>query len=474
MKTVVSLSFRRPILGKYPTLTTYFILAFIILLSLPVSAKCVPQANSSENIPDTLVIEMTKMKGFGPFPKDFGILQTMDPSSPWIKSVPNIKGIPDNLRGLMFGTFEADFMQYIYQIYYAGKISEWLFNSCKNSWRWEPDSSEFTKNEIKGSIAFAAGYDENNRLKVLVDRNNNYDLSDDEYYFIPDIKEGQHFFDRYSDSLLFEAAYEYYDGHDIRKNKTWIYVDYSPEMLMPNRKSSSIALTVNHAEYYQGEFVLENKRYSIALISGGRPVVREYYKILIAEKGKDFTKGEFSDELGTEKGGLLRIGDNYYRLAKASIDGSHVTLIRDNFLSSTEGNQKGLKAFNFTAKTIDGQEVKFSDMRGKYVLIDFWGTWCSPCREEIKTLKTIYKTYKNKNLVMIGIANDNINNLKTFVDKQEIGWPQIAQDKDKNILRLYNVMSYPTIYLIDPEGRIIAKNLQDPDLLQKLKEIFPD
>ncbi|MDP4197801.1 MAG: TlpA disulfide reductase family protein, partial [Bacteroidota bacterium] len=154
--------------------------------------------------------------------------------------------------------------------------------------------------------------------------------------------------------------------------------------------------------------------------------------------------------------------------------GSHVTLIRDNFLSSTEGNQKGLKAFNFTAKTINGQEVKFSDMRGKYVLIDFWGTWCSPCREEIKTLKTIYKTYKNKNLVMIGIANDNINNLKTFVDKQEIGWPQIAQDKDKNILKLYNVMGYPTIYLIDPEGRIIAKNLQDPDLMQKLKEIFPD
>lgn len=75
---------------------------------------------------------------------------------------------------------------------------------------------------------------------------------------------------------------------------------------------------------------------------------------------------------------------------------------------------------------------------------------------------------------MLGIANDDVKTLKSFVEKQELGWPQIAQDQDKSILKLYNVLGYPTTYLIDPEGRIVAKNLRGPDLIRKLKSIFPD
>ncbi|MGE5351427.1 MAG: hypothetical protein ACM3P0_05035, partial [Acidobacteriota bacterium] len=269
MKTTVSLSFFSPVFEKYSNSAAYFLLFLFTFLCLPSYAQLNSRANLSDQIPDTLTISMTKVKGFGPFPLGFGMLQTMDPSSPWIKSKPVIKGIPENLRSLMFGTFEADFLQYTYQNYYAGKITENQFNSCKNSWHWEPDSSEFTKKEIKGSIAVAAGYDENNRLKVLVDRNNNYDLSDDEFFIIPEIKKDQKLFGRYNDSLLVEAAYEYYDGRDVRKNKAWMYFDYGPEMYISDLKNSSVNLLINHAEHYLGEFALGNKSYSIALMSGG-------------------------------------------------------------------------------------------------------------------------------------------------------------------------------------------------------------
>lgn len=415
---------------------------------------------------------MSKMKGYGPFPLNFGMLQTMDPSSSWIKTRPEIKGIPSNLQNLMFSTFEVDFLQFTYQSYYAGKLPESRYNSCKNSWHWEPDSSEFTKKEIKGSVAVAAGYDENNRLRIFVDKNNNYDLSDDEYFTLPEIKEGQNFFKRYNDSLLFEAAYEYYDGHDVRENKAWMYIDYGPEMLMTNLKEFSVKLLINHAEYYLGEFALDNKNYSIALISEGRPVLRESYKILVGEKGKGFAEGNPDDERGTGNGGVIRIGGYHYRFLRAGLDGSKVTLVKETVLSTTEGNQKGLKAFNFTGQTIDGKDVNLGKMRGKYVLIDFWGTWCGPCREELKNLKTIYRIYKDKNFVILGIANDDTKTIKTVVDKEGLDWPQIAQDKDKSILKLYNVIGYPTTYLLDPEGTIIAKNLQGQDLMKKLEALL--
>lgn len=474
MKTNVSMPSFRSIFEKCSTFVTYFFLLLFTLFCLPVHAQVNLSANHSGQIPDTLIIKMTKIKGYGPFPLSFGMLQNMDPSNIWIRSKPEIKGIPENLRNLMSGTFEVDFLQYTYQSYYAGKISESLFASCRNSWHWEPDPAEFTKQEIKGSIAVAAGYDENNRLRIFVDKNNNYDLNDDGYFILPDIKEGQNIFSRYNDSLLIEAAYEYYDGRDVRKSKAWMYIDYGPEMLIPNLKDSSIKLLINHAEHYLGGFVLDNKNYSIALMSDGRPVAREHYNILLGEKGKGFAEGSPADERGTEKGGLIRIGDYYYKFLGASLDGSKVILARENVLDSTEGNQVGLKALKFTGQTIDGLKINLSELKGKYVLLDFWGTWCKPCREEIKSLKEIYETCKNKNFLMLGIANDDVKTLKSFVEKQDLAWPQIAQDQDKSILKLYNVLGYPTTYLIDPEGRIVAKNLRGPDLIRKLKSIFTD
>lgn len=87
-------------------------------------------------------------------------------------------------------------------------------------------------------------------------------------------------------------------------------------------------------------------------------------------------------------------------------------------------------------------------------------------------MKSIYEEYKDKNFVIVGIANDEIENLKKFVEENEVAWEQIVQSSDKNIINDYGIVSYPTTFLIDTNGVIIAKNLRPAELNEKLKELF--
>lgn len=428
--------------------------------------------NAFAQIPDTLIINTIKVKGYGPFIRMNMVVQAMDSTNGWFKAIPAIKGIPNNLKKLMVCSEEVDFLQHTYQSYYAGKITKEQFKSFKAAHNWEPDSTEYTKDAIKVSIPLAAGYDEKGRLNVIIDRNNNYDLSDDVPYIIPEKIKDQPDWKRYNDSLLICARYEFYYNHQIREDSCWIYVDYSSDILPgPRSSGSGTRLNFGFAEYHLGEFMLDGIKYYIAL-HDLRPVMNDFYHILIGEADKGITPMKYIDEMGPGKGELVKIGKYDYRFIKASLDGSRIILVKESAINNNEGNQEGFKAFNFEAKTIERRELNLQSFRGKYVLLDFWGTWCIPCRSEIKTLKRIYKIHKDKNFVMIGIAKDKEEILRSFIAKEKIEWPQIVQDGDSGILNLYNIQAFPTTYLIDPEGKIIAKNLIGTALENKLDEIF--
>jgi thiol-disulfide isomerase/thioredoxin len=106
------------------------------------------------------------------------------------------------------------------------------------------------------------------------------------------------------------------------------------------------------------------------------------------------------------------------------------------------------------------------------VFIDFWGTWCKGCVEEIPTLKKIYQDIDKDKFEFISIAcHDSPQKLKTFIDKEQIRWPQILSDDTNKIADLYGVRGFPTSVLINSQGMIIAKNLPPNILRDKLKEL---
>ena len=202
--------------------------------------------------PDTIVVITKKVKGFGPFQSSLGFVQEMPKDNPWITTVPEYKGIPKDLDNLMFATEHTDFMQHTYQNYVSGNITKERFNELKQAWNWNPNESEYSKEFIKVDIGIVAGYDSEETLKIKLDKNNNYDFSDEQFITLPEKLPGQNFWGRYNDLIPFEVTYEFFDG-EKKTTKAWVYLDYSPSQYNNLDKTDTpIQFSFAYAQHHIG------------------------------------------------------------------------------------------------------------------------------------------------------------------------------------------------------------------------------
>ncbi len=137
----------------------------------------------------------------------------------------------------------------------------------------------------------------------------------------------------------------------------------------------------------------------------------------------------------------------------------------------------GDTALQFTLPDTNGKMVSLSDFKGKYVLLDFWATWCGPCIAEMPNVSSAYQKYKDKNFTIIGVSLDRPDSKKKWLDmiqKENFNWIQLSDLNfwNSKAALLYNVNSVPANFLIDPQGKIIAKNLRGDALKVRLESIF--
>lgn len=131
---------------------------------------------------------------------------------------------------------------------------------------------------------------------------------------------------------------------------------------------------------------------------------------------------------------------------------------------------------DFTVKTTKGDTMTLSKLKGKVVLIDFWATWCGPCRGEIPHVKQIWNAHKNESFTIIGISADqDPETLNTFLQQENITWPQYYEaDGTINVSEMYNVHAIPYTVLVDKKGHIAEVNLRGEELADRVTQLLAE
>lgn len=182
-----------------------------------------------------------------------------------------------------------------------------------------------------------------------------------------------------------------------------------------------------------------------------------------------FVVKDFAYKLGLEEMKAVRSKFD------ASLDGTEYVNQIESMIARMEKVQVGSAAPDFTLPDTEGNPVSLSSFRGKYVLIDFWASWCPDCRKENPNIVAAWEKYKNKNFAILGVSLDrDKDSWLAAIEKDRLTWTHVSDLKfwSSDAALLYCIRWIPMSYLIAPDGNILAVGLEGEELHDKLEELL--
>ena len=393
-----------------------------------------------------------KEKGWGHMSPTFTPMTffNADSSSPWygIKKNFHILNVPDTFQEVRISINPTSWDQFVYQYHRKGWLATDFFRKLHDD--WHIDTTLLTPHEIHCYFVAAIGKDASGKMYYILDRNNDLDFSNDTAS--PMIR-----YDPFQPVLpdtlppkVESFRYEYVQGGKVHEDSSWVRFFMS---------FGNIYMQI--MEHRKADLVINKKHYPLEIKT--MPHITDYHhfsKVVIL----DANRASIPERQWLSIGEYLIIPPGrYFRIERITMSGDTIVLKHDREAEERGGSQEGMKALDFTATTLDGRKIRLSDYRGKWVILEFWGTWCGPCVSFLPTLQELYDQFHDKGLEIIAIANDKPETVKKFLAQHPHPWPQIPQyppDHD-TLLKMYHISGYPTTYLIDPKGKIISTHYRE-------------
>lgn len=312
---------------------------------------------------------------------------------------------------------------------------------------------------------------ENERI-CIIDADMNHDFSDNyRYIYLKDCLSANTFFP--SQPIVFESKEKRKETCFVRPvlhkiNGISFGIDNDTQM--------NYFLMLGLSEYYTGKFRINNKQFTITI---------KYLNCFNKQYGFEYAINDSLTDNSSHnknfKSQDVAVNIEGYSIKPLEISegNSYVSVILDS-ISDMDGNrtsgiEEGFSAMPFNSKDIYGKVVSSEDFKGKYLLIDFWGTWCNPCIQLLPHLSDLYKKYKSLSIVSIAyeVNPEGVAKLPYYINKHQMEWINICEKDFTNedrICDLFKVSSFPTTILIDPKGVIIHRGGSGD--MQKLNEIL--
>ncbi len=194
----------------------------------------------------------------------------------------------------------------------------------------------------------------------------------------------------------------------------------------------------------------------------------------IKDNPKSYSSAYFAYQLNSYETNLDAAEAAFLSL-DASIQSSYYAVKLKKIIDGLKSTAVGTKAPDFTAPTVEGKTISLSSFKGKYVLLDFWASWCGPCREENPNVVKAYAQFKNRNFAILSFSlDDNKDAWQKAILSDNLSWTQVSDLKgwQSPIAGQYGIQAIPSNVLIDPDGKVIGKDLRGSDLLNTLSSLF--
>ncbi|MCI9843967.1 TlpA family protein disulfide reductase [Flavobacterium pectinovorum] len=412
-------------------------------------------AKKSIDNSDTIEISLEKAEGFGPNGNSSHVIapkSSMD--SLELAAFPKMKNIPNTLSNVVEYCFHLNRFQFFYQNYRKGVFPKDYFfkEAARQKWNLK-DTIRLTEKELKNTISIATGVNSEGNSVCIIDSQNNDDFSDDVFKILLSNVYKQD--DVVSNSLSIDV--EAFNGESVKKEKQLMFVELSRDKK---------AVSFSFPQFRYGRFKYKNKSY---LISGES--YSYFQSIYVLEDKPYFSSPGRDKEIKPFQ--FVELGGDYFQYIPKSQNSEKIllqkvprpeekSLLVSNQVEMVAPNIKGLNILN-------DSNISLKSTKGKYVFIDFWSTSCGPCIAEFPNIKEAYEKYDRSQLEIIGIVDDRTGGkIKEFIQSKNLIWPNINMNIKSTVIQGYDIKSYPTTYLIDPNGIIIATNLRGSELLNKL------